>query len=97
VLRLLGATPVYERVVEDRNRITSAGVTAGLDMAFTLIARLAGEHYARAEMLNIEYDPDPPFRAGSPKRAGKKITSAITGMYAGIVAGATEASRARRH
>jgi transcriptional regulator GlxA family with amidase domain len=96
VLRLLGAVPVQQRVVEDRNRITSAGVTAGLDMAFTLTARLAGENYARAEMLNIEYDPDPPFRAGSPKRAGKKITSAMTGMYAGIVAGATEASRARR-
>jgi cyclohexyl-isocyanide hydratase len=96
VLRLLGATPVNERVVEDRNRITSAGVTAGLDMAFTLTARLAGENYARAEMLNIEYDPDPPFRAGSPKRAGKKITNALTGMYASVVAGATNAAKARR-
>lgn len=95
VLTLLGATPVNERVVEDRNRITSAGVTAGLDMAFTLTARLAGENYARAEMLNIEYDPDPPFRAGSPKRAGKKITNALSGMYTGIVAGATEAAKAR--
>lgn len=95
VLRLLGATPVNQRVVEDRNRITSAGVTAGLDMAFTLTARLAGENYARAEMLNIEYDPDPPFRAGSPKRAGKKITNALTGMYGSIVAGATDAAKAR--
>ncbi|MFN9255095.1 MAG: DJ-1/PfpI family protein [Gemmatimonas sp.] len=95
VLRLLGATPVQARVVEDRNRITSAGVTAGLDMAFTLTARLAGENYARAEMLNIEYDPDPPFRAGSPKRAGKKITNALAGMYAGIVASATTAAKMR--
>ncbi|MCZ8203001.1 DJ-1/PfpI family protein [Gemmatimonas sp.] len=95
VLRLLGATPVHERVVEDRNRITSAGVTAGLDMAFTLTARLAGENYARAEMLNIEYDPDPPFRAGSPKRAGRKITNALSGMYAGIVSSATAVAKAR--
>lgn len=96
VLRLLGATPVHERVVEDRNRITSAGVTAGLDMAFTLTARLAGENYARAEMLNIEYDPDPPFRAGSPRRAGKKLTDAMTAMYAGVVRGAREAAAATR-
>lgn len=95
VLRLLGATPMHKRVVEDRNRITSAGVTAGLDMAFTLTARLAGENYAKAEMLNIEYDPDPPFRAGSPKRAGKKITGAMSAMYAGIVTSATAAAKGR--
>jgi putative intracellular protease/amidase len=92
VLRTLGATPVRERVVEDRNRITSAGVTAGLDLALTLTARLAGENYAKAEQLNIEYDPDPPYKAGTPKGAGPRITKAMQRMYGGVVNGATDAA-----
>lgn len=81
ILARLGATPVRARVVEDRNRITAAGVTAGLDIAFVIAARLAGENYAKAEMLNIEYDPDPPFRAGNPEAAGELVTGAMTRMY----------------
>lgn len=96
VLSLLGATPVRERVVEDRNRMTAAGVTAGLDMALTLTARLAGPNYARAEQLNIEYDPAPPYRAGTPRGAGTRLSLALRRMYAGTVAGATAAARAIR-
>jgi cyclohexyl-isocyanide hydratase len=94
VLSLLGAVPVHRRVVEDRNRITGAGVTAGLDMALTLAGRLAGEDYARAEQLNIEYDPDPPFRAGNPKGAGPRITKAMRGMYADLATQAAANARA---
>ncbi|MEZ4456288.1 MAG: DJ-1/PfpI family protein [Gemmatimonadales bacterium] len=97
VLSRLGATPVKARVVEDRNRITGAGVTAGLDLAFVIAARLTGERYARAEMLNVEYDPDPPFRAGSPAEAGEPVTGALTRMYGGLTrafeAAATEAAK----
>ncbi|MFN8669815.1 MAG: DJ-1/PfpI family protein [Gemmatimonadaceae bacterium] len=98
ILSQLGATPVRERVVEDRNRITGAGVTAGLDLAFVIAARLTGERYARAEMLNIEYDPNPPFRAGSPAQAGAQTTDALSRMYGTLVGGmkAAAADAARR-
>jgi transcriptional regulator GlxA family with amidase domain len=57
-----GAVPVRERVVEaPGNVITAAGVSAGIDMALTLAARVAGEEHARAIQLGIEYDPQPPF------------------------------------
>ena len=85
LLAKLGAVPVEQRVVEDRNRITSAGVTAGLDLAFVVAAKLAGVNYAKAEMLNTEYDPDPPFRAGSPKDAGEVVTGALRRMYAPLM------------
>lgn len=85
LLAKLGATPVEQRVVVDRNRITSAGVTAGLDLAFVVAAKLTGEAYAKAEMLNVEYDPNPPFRAGSPAEAGPVVTGALRGMYAPLL------------
>ncbi len=68
-LPALGAIAVPERVVCDRNRITGAGVTAGIDFALTVIAQLWGEPIARAVQLGLEYDPQPPFAAGSPRTA----------------------------
>jgi len=68
-LSALGAIAVHERVVCDRNRITGAGVTAGIDFALTVIAQLWGEATARAVQLGLEYDPQPPFTAGSPRNA----------------------------
>ena len=68
-LSLLGAIAVEERVVIDRNRITGAGVTAGIDLALVVIAQLWGPGMARAVQLALEYDPQPPFAAGSPKTA----------------------------
>ncbi len=65
-LALLGAEAVKERVVIDRNRVTGAGVTAGIDFGLTLIARLWGEDQAKLIQLGQEYDPAPPFAAGSP-------------------------------
>ena len=58
-----------ERVVFDGKLVTGAGVSAGIDMALTLAARIAGETVAQAIQLGIEYDPQPPFDAGSPATA----------------------------
>jgi cyclohexyl-isocyanide hydratase len=73
-LSLFGATPVKSRVVEDRNRITGAGVSAGLDFGLRLVALLQNEQRAKSVQLMLEYDPQPPFRAGSPELAGKEIS-----------------------
>lgn len=67
VLASYGAEPVGdERVVEDGKVITAAGVSAGIDMALTLAARIAGEDVARAAQLMMEYAPEPPFEGGTP-------------------------------
>jgi transcriptional regulator GlxA family with amidase domain len=68
-LRELGAKPVAERVVFDGKIVTAAGVSAGIDMALALTAQLAGDDVAQAIQLSIEYDPQPPFTAGSPQSA----------------------------
>ncbi|MFO0823950.1 MAG: DJ-1/PfpI family protein [Gemmataceae bacterium] len=69
-LKGLGAEAVAERVVVDRNRVTGAGVTAGIDFALTLAAKLKDEKYAKAIQLMSEYDPQPPFpKDGNPKSA----------------------------
>ena len=65
----LGAVPVAERVVEHGKVFTAAGVSSGIDMALLLAARIAGDDVARAIQLSIEYDPQPPFDAGSPSTA----------------------------
>jgi transcriptional regulator GlxA family with amidase domain len=77
-LREYGADPVGGRFVEDGKTITAAGVTAGLDMALHLVGREAGPEMAQAVQLGIEYDPDPPFDAGSPEKAPAEIVEAVT-------------------
>lgn len=64
-----GARVVDERVVQDGKIITAAGVSAGIDMALTLAALIAGDEVAKAIQLLLEYDPKPPFDAGAPSRA----------------------------
>jgi cyclohexyl-isocyanide hydratase len=76
----LGAIPVRERVVMDRNRITGGGVTAGIDFGLTLIRILRNKDYAQAVQLYLEYDPAPPFRAGSPRTAPTKVRSFVFDM-----------------
>jgi transcriptional regulator GlxA family with amidase domain len=76
-LRELGAEAVAERVVEDGKIMTAAGVSAGIDMALTLASRIAGEKVAQAIQLGIEYDPDPPFDAGSPEKAPQELVDLI--------------------
>ena len=70
-MEMLGAHPVSERIVIDRNRITGGGVTAGIDFGLVLLDRIIGEHVARTTQLLMEYDPAPPFAAGSPDGAGE--------------------------
>jgi putative intracellular protease/amidase len=72
-LRSLGAEAVSDRVVIEGKIITAAGVSAGLDMALTLVARECGDDLAQAIQLGIEYDPKPPFDAGSPAKAPAAI------------------------
>jgi putative intracellular protease/amidase len=69
VLREYGAVPASRRVVEQGKVITAAGVSAGIDMALMLAARIAGDEVAQAIQLAIEYDPEPPFDSGSPSKA----------------------------
>jgi putative intracellular protease/amidase len=64
-----GAIPTSRRVVEQGKVITAAGVSAGIDMALTLAARVAGDAVAQAIQLGIEYDPQPPFDSGSLEKA----------------------------
>jgi putative intracellular protease/amidase len=76
-LRALGADAVEERVVFDGKLATSAGVTAGIDMALELAAKIAGVQVAQAIQLGLEYDPHPPFDAGSPHKAPAEIVEAV--------------------
>ena len=73
LLPLFGAEPVEARTVIDRNRVTGGGVTAGIDFALTLMAEIAGKDHARAVQLALEYDPAPPFDAGTPAKAGPAL------------------------
>lgn len=72
-----GAFPVHSRVVEEGKIITAAGVSAGIDMALTLMAKIAGSQTAQALQLGIEYDPEPPFDTGSPEKAPKALLEAL--------------------
>lgn len=76
-LRIFGATPVAKRVVVDRNRLSGGGVTAGIDFGLVLLATMLGEDIAKTSQLAMEYDPDPPFDAGSPAKAGPEITKKV--------------------
>jgi transcriptional regulator GlxA family with amidase domain len=89
-LRELGAVPVAERVVFDGKIVTAAGVSAGIDMALSLAAQIAGEQVAQAIQLGIEYDPQPPFDAGSPAKAPAEIVELLTSRSRFLAA---EASR----
>lgn len=80
-LKAFGAEPVANRVVEDRNRITGGGVTAGIDFGLSLAAKLANEPLARGIQLVMEYDPQPPYRSGSPKTADPETVQSVKDMF----------------
>jgi transcriptional regulator GlxA family with amidase domain len=90
-LREYGADPVGGRFVEDGKVVTAAGVSAGIDMALHLVGREAGPEVAQAIQLGIEYDPQPPFDAGSPQKAPQSIVETVTAA----VGSADERLRAR--
>ena len=93
MLSLFGAAPVAERVVVDRNRVTGGGVTAGIDFALTLAALVRGEDHARMIQLSLEYDPAPPFDAGSPEQAGQPLVAAYERRVAALAPGRDDQQR----
>lgn len=68
-LATFGVESTGERVVTDGKFITAAGVSSGIDMGLTLVGRVAGDEHAQAVQLGTEYDPQPPYDAGSPQKA----------------------------
>jgi transcriptional regulator GlxA family with amidase domain len=81
LLAQLGAKPVAERVVEHGKIVTAAGVSAGIDMALTLVQRINGDEVAQAVQLGIEYDPEPPLDAGSPEKAPEPVVELVTAAF----------------
>ena len=77
-----GAQVLTERVVRDGKIVTAAGVSAGIDMALRLVQWMAGDNAAQGIQLGIEYDPDPPFDAGSPAKAPPEIVEMVKRAYA---------------
>jgi len=77
VLARLGAKPQQQRYVFDGKYATSAGVSAGIDMALALSAKIAGDEMAQRIQLGIEYDPRPPFDSGSPATAPREVVAAL--------------------
>jgi len=78
----LGAVPSKERVVFHGKIVTAAGVSSGIDMALRLVQKIYGDEAAQAIQLGIEYDPEPPFDAGSPDKAPAEIRNAVTAVFA---------------
>jgi putative intracellular protease/amidase len=79
ILTRYGAVVSEERVVEhlDRRIITAAGVSSGIDMALRLVELLVDRTAAEASQLMIEYDPQPPFDAGSPSKAAAAVIERV--------------------
>ncbi|XVS67271.1 DJ-1/PfpI family protein [Actinosynnema sp. CA-299493] len=82
-LASLGAVVSTDRVVVDGSVVTGAGVSAGIDLALTLVGLIWGDERARFTQLLIEYDPEPPYRAGSPESAPAELVALARGVFAG--------------
>lgn len=76
-LREYGVDPVSERVVRDGKYASAAGVSAGIDLALSLVLELHGQQTAEAIQLSIEYDPKPPLDAGSPDKVAPALRDAL--------------------
>jgi transcriptional regulator GlxA family with amidase domain len=81
----LGTVPAAGRVVTDGKYMTAAGVSAGLDMALALAGTLAGDAVAQSVQLALEYDPQPPYQAGSPVTAPAAIVGALRARRSSIL------------
>lgn len=86
LLPVFGVVPDPGRVVRDGNVITGGGVTAGIDMALTVMAEVAGVDYAQAVQLALEYAPEPPFDCGRPERARPEIVATVRQRLAAVAA-----------
>lgn len=80
-LSSFGALPSPKRVVKSGKIVTSAGVSAGIDMALELASWIGGEKLAKTIQLSMEYDPKPPFDAGTPQKAGSQIIENVGRLY----------------
>jgi cyclohexyl-isocyanide hydratase len=96
ILLLLGAELVVKRVVQDRNRITSVGITAGIDFGLRLAAQLRGEDYARFLELAFEYDPEPPYGSGTPEKAPPNVEKMSRSVFDPVRAAFRDAALAAR-
>ncbi len=76
-LAAFGARPTGERVVIDGKFVTAAGVSAGIDMGLTLVGKIAGDGQAQTVQLGTEYDPQPPYDAGSPRKAPAAVLAKL--------------------
>jgi transcriptional regulator GlxA family with amidase domain len=85
-LASLGARPVPDRVVQHGKILTAAGVSSGIDMALRLVQLMHGDEAAQAVQLGIEYDPEPPFDAGSPEKAPPAIVETVTAAFSALEA-----------
>ena len=86
-LRSYGARPTEERVVIEGKVATAAGVSAGIDLALTLVDRLYGAEVAQAVQLGIEYDPQPPHDTGAPSKAPAEIRDLVSAVMTEAEAG----------
>ncbi|HEX3861083.1 MAG TPA: DJ-1/PfpI family protein, partial [Stellaceae bacterium] len=77
LLEPFGAIPTKTRVCVDRNRITGGGVTAGIDFALTLVSIMIDRKTAEMIQLGMEYNPAPPFNAGSPEVAPVEVLASV--------------------
>ena len=82
-----GAQPTSDRVVRDGKIMTAAGVSSGIDMALSLVAEQWDEATAQMIQLIIEYDPEPPFQAGSPDKAPVEIRDRVIAQFAALMGG----------
>jgi putative intracellular protease/amidase len=80
-LQALGAIPTEERVITQGKIITAAGVSSGIDMGLTLVAAMQGEEMAKVIQLAIEYDPQPPFDAGTPSKVSPELKSLVSAIF----------------
>ena len=84
LLPLFGAIADPARVVRDGNLVSGGGVTAGIDMALTVVAEIAGAAHAQAVQLAMEYAPEPPFACGRPEHAPPEVVAAVRGRFARV-------------
>jgi len=94
LLKYFGAIPTAGRIVQDRNRITAGGVTAGIDFGLTLVSQLRDADYAQMVQLLAEYAPQPPFTTGTPATAAPQQTQMLKEMLGPFLTKAESVSHA---
>ena len=92
MLRMFGAEPVRQRVVHEGKIITAAGVSAGIDMALYLAGEIAGADTAQMIQLIMEYDPKPPFDAGSLAKASAPVIESARSKMASLMSRGAQAA-----